>query len=90
MSELEDRVDDIDELLAELAKSNAVLVKAIEASTKAKIDIAIDTPGTLAKLEDFSKAFFARLHKAYGLGARSKISKRASKPTRRRFENATL
>ena len=46
-----------------------MLVKAIEASTKAKIDIAIDTPGTLAKLEDFSKAFFARLHKAYGHGA---------------------
>ena len=72
---LDDRLDDVDELLADIEKSTAVhtaLIKSIEAGTKASVEqiaklaAALDTPGTLAKLEDWERSFHDRLHKQYG------------------------
>ena len=63
---LDDRLDDVDELLDDLPKSSAAIaeaIKAIDAGTKrtademAKLRASIDTPGMLAKLEFFEKAF---------------------------------
>ena len=70
---LEDRVDDIDGLIAEIEKSSAAhaaLTKSIEAGAKAtadqiaKLAAEVDTKGTLAKCAAWEKAFFARQHAA--------------------------
>ena len=65
---LDDRLDDVDELLDDLPKSSAAIaeaIKAIDAGTKrtademAKLRASIDTPGMLAKLEFSRKRFMA-------------------------------
>ena len=74
-SKLADRVDDIDQLLEDLAKSNAVIaecLKGIEARTTstvdqiAKIGASIDAPGLLAKLANWERDFYKREHAASG------------------------
>jgi hypothetical protein len=75
---LDDRVDDIDDVLDDVLKSNAeytALIKSIQAGTKAtadqvaKLRATLDTPSTLAKLADWGEAHLARLHKQYGRGS---------------------
>jgi hypothetical protein len=75
---LDDRLDDVDELLDDLAKSSAVVaeaIRSIEAGSKAaadqiaKLTASLYTPGLLAKLADWEEAHLARLHKAHGHGS---------------------